>query len=180
MLTKLIQTVGTKQNTKFKYGFELVVDKRPYLFYLNDQDEFANWSRLFGLIVEMNTRKIPVTLINPYDYENLKLGTKTVTKTNLPGQLKIGRNARLDAKLEPHKQSQSHNVSVDEVQLEKFEMRRTSVRDLTPSQTVDCRTVKDKDAQRLEFLEILKNVKQLAQKRKFETTIKPVPLSSSQ
>jgi hypothetical protein len=77
MIGKLITSLGTKENTNFKFGFELTVNLRTYLFYVNDRDEFNNWTRLFGLIVEMNARKIPVTLINPYDYENLKLGKTT-------------------------------------------------------------------------------------------------------
>ena len=71
MFTRLITNYGTKETTFFRYGFELTITERQYLFFVNTYEEFANWTRLFKLIVEMNNRKIPVTLINPFDYELL-------------------------------------------------------------------------------------------------------------
>jgi hypothetical protein len=69
LFTRLITNYGTKESTFFRYGFELTIAERQYLFFVNTYEEFGNWTRLFKLIVEMNIRKIPVTLINPFDYE---------------------------------------------------------------------------------------------------------------
>jgi hypothetical protein len=68
----LITRIGSRERTNFNYGFELTVGERPYLFFVNTHEELVNWTRMFRLIVEMNTRKLPVTLINPFDYEQLR------------------------------------------------------------------------------------------------------------
>lgn len=69
VVSKLISSVRSQQTTKFTYGIELTINDRSLLFFLNTKEEFSNWTRLFKLIVEMNERRIPVTLINPWDYE---------------------------------------------------------------------------------------------------------------
>jgi len=45
-------------------------DKR-LLFFLKYQLDYDIWLKVFRTIVEMNTRRIPVTLVNPFDYLNL-------------------------------------------------------------------------------------------------------------
>ena len=54
----------------WKYGFEVTINERPYLFYVQTPAEHSLWVRIFSILIEMNERKIPVTLVNPFDYEN--------------------------------------------------------------------------------------------------------------
>lgn len=56
----------------YKFGFELTfAEDKELMFYVKSQIEYKNWVRVFQLIEEMNKRKIPMTLVNPYDYEHL-------------------------------------------------------------------------------------------------------------
>jgi len=43
------------------------------MFFLKSQIEYSLWMKAFKLIEEMNRRKIPVILVNPFDYENIVL-----------------------------------------------------------------------------------------------------------
>lgn len=53
------------------FGIELTFDEEKcLLFYVKTQIEHSLWLRSFKLIEEMNRRKIPVTLVNPFDYDN--------------------------------------------------------------------------------------------------------------
>lgn len=57
------------EKIEFNYAFELTIGDKDLLFFVKTKPEFLNWIRLFSLIVEMNKRKIPATLVNPFDYE---------------------------------------------------------------------------------------------------------------
>ena len=53
------------------YGIDITFqEEKSLLFYVQTQIEFSLWLRAFKLIEEMNQRKIPVTLVNPFDYDN--------------------------------------------------------------------------------------------------------------
>jgi hypothetical protein len=41
------------------------------MFFEKSQIEYSLWMKVFKLIEEMNRRKIPVILVNPFDYENI-------------------------------------------------------------------------------------------------------------
>jgi hypothetical protein len=55
-----------------EFGIELKFQEdQSLMFYLKSQIEHALWMKVLKLIEEMNKRKIPVTLVNPFDYENI-------------------------------------------------------------------------------------------------------------
>jgi hypothetical protein len=62
----------TRDVEKFQMGIDLHFDgDKRLLFFLKNQLDYSIWIRVFRTIVEMNTRRIPVTLVNPFDYLNL-------------------------------------------------------------------------------------------------------------
>ena len=40
------------------------------MFFVLSQLEYTLWLETFKLVLEMNLRKIPVTLVNPFDYDS--------------------------------------------------------------------------------------------------------------
>ena len=57
---------------RFEFGIELKFQEdKSLMFFLKSQIEHALWMKVLKLIEEMNKRKIPVTLVNPFDYENI-------------------------------------------------------------------------------------------------------------
>ena len=42
LISKML-VAGTHETSSFQFAFELTVEGRAYLFYLNDRDEFQNW-----------------------------------------------------------------------------------------------------------------------------------------
>lgn len=53
-ISRIFSRMGSRDRTKFAYGFELDIGKRPFLFFVNTYEELVNWKRLFSLIIEMN------------------------------------------------------------------------------------------------------------------------------
>jgi hypothetical protein len=65
------------------------------MFFLKSQIEYSLWMKVFKLIEEMNRRKIPVILVNPFDYENIvMLHERQANEPMMPSMSKQGSDAR--------------------------------------------------------------------------------------
>lgn len=179
MFTKLITSIGSRQTSKFDFGFEIIIGdqaQEKLLIFVNTKEEFNNWTRLFSLIVEMNEKKIPVTLINPFDYEQLMLKRqKERREKELPPQVPTQRPKRQPAKIQT-RVTELSDTSVSDFSM--FQNPTLTIRhqSAAPQTTTNREPLTPQTSggqlTREQFMLTLQNIRKLGQKRQTEIITK--------
>ena len=71
MLTKIKDSVTTKDFDAYDYAFEIQMPERVYLFYTEREIESKRWVRVLSLLLSMVQAGIDIRRsgISPFDYE---------------------------------------------------------------------------------------------------------------